>query len=107
MKKFILNIFLVFVFNINLTAIIQAQNVGINTDGTNPDVSAMLDIVNSSKGLLIPRISLSSTTDAATISNPATSLLIYNTNSSITGHMLLVQVTITIQVLPDRQYGED
>ncbi|MGB3008331.1 MAG: hypothetical protein WBC06_17580 [Chitinophagaceae bacterium] len=85
MKKFILNIFLVFVFNINLTAIIQAQNVGINTDGTNPDVSAMLDIVNSSKGLLIPRISLSSTTDAATISNPATSLLIYNTNSSITG----------------------
>ena len=63
----------------------RAQNVAINTDGNNPDVSAMLDIVNSSKGLLIPRVSLSSTTDAATISNPATSLLIYNTNNSITG----------------------
>ncbi len=45
----------------------------------------MLDIVNSSKGLLIPRVSLTSTTDASTIANPATSLLVYNTNASITG----------------------
>ncbi|MBI3138986.1 MAG: hypothetical protein HYZ15_10405 [Sphingobacteriales bacterium] len=62
-----------------------AQNVAINTNGASPDVSAMLDIVNSSKGLLIPRVSLSTTTDASTISTPATSLLVFNTNASITG----------------------
>ncbi|MBI5372983.1 MAG: hypothetical protein HZA79_13255 [Sphingobacteriales bacterium] len=62
-----------------------AQNVAINTNGASPDVSAMLDIVNSSKGLLIPRVSLSTTTDASTISTPAASLLIYNTNAGITG----------------------
>jgi len=64
---------------------LSAQNIAINTDGSTPDVSAMLDIVNSSKGLLIPRVSLTSTTDASTIANPATSLLVYNTNASITG----------------------
>ncbi|MBK6936810.1 MAG: hypothetical protein IPH18_07890 [Chitinophagaceae bacterium] len=59
--------------------------MAINTDGSAPDVSAMLDIVNSAKGLLIPRVSLSAITDASTISNPATSLLVYNTNASMTG----------------------
>ncbi|HMT73171.1 MAG TPA: hypothetical protein PKA77_03830 [Chitinophagaceae bacterium] len=62
-----------------------AQNVAINTDGSTPDESAMLDIVNSAKGLLIPRVSLTSTTDATTITTPATSLLIYNTNAFISG----------------------
>jgi hypothetical protein len=62
-----------------------AQNVAINTTGAAPDESAMLDIVNSSKGLLLPRVSLSTTSDAATIASPATSLLVYNTNASITG----------------------
>lgn len=61
------------------------QNVGINTTGASPDVSAMLDVVSSSKGLLLPRVALVSTTDAVTISNPATSLLVFNTNASITG----------------------
>lgn len=63
----------------------NAQNVAINTNGSAPDESAMLDIVNSAKGLLIPRVSLSTTTDAATVTNPAVSLLVYNTNTSITG----------------------
>lgn len=63
----------------------KAQNVAINTTGNNPDESAMLDIVNSSKGLLIPRVSLSTTSDASTVPNPATSLLVYNTNTSISG----------------------
>lgn len=64
---------------------IAAQNVAINTTGNPPDVSAMLDIVNSGKGLLLPRVSLTSTTDAATIATPATSLLVFNTNTGITG----------------------
>lgn len=74
-----------FILLIGFQSKVQAQNVAINTTGNDPDESAMLDIVNSSKGLLIPRVSLSSTTDAVTISSPATSLLVYNTNASISG----------------------
>ncbi len=61
------------------------QNVAINTTGNNPDISAMLDIVSSDKGLLIPRVSLTSVTDNTTIASPATSLLVYNTNQNLTG----------------------
>ncbi len=61
-----------------------AQNVGINSSAASPDASAMLDIVSTSKGLLIPRVSLTSLTDASTIVTPATSLLVYNTNAAIT-----------------------
>jgi hypothetical protein len=63
---------------------VSAQNVGINATGATPDVSAMLDITNANKGLLIPRVSLSSSTDALTIATPATSLLVYNNNASMT-----------------------
>lgn len=55
------------------------QNVGINTTGVAPNSSAMLDVAATNKGMLIPRLALSSNTDAATITTPATSLLIYNT----------------------------
>lgn len=79
--RFLFLLFLSCVTNLQM----KAQNVAINTDGATPDVSAMLDIVNSSKGLLIPRVSLSSSSDAATISSPAVSLLVYNTNAAITG----------------------
>lgn len=68
-----------------VSQVLPAQNVAINTTGAAPDESAMLDIVNSSKGILLPRVSLVSTTDATTISNPAASLLVYNINASITG----------------------
>lgn len=60
---------------------IFAQNVGINTQ--QPDPSAALDIVGTDKGLLIPRVSLQSLTDNATIPNPATALLVYNTNAGL------------------------
>jgi hypothetical protein len=58
-----------------------AQNVGINATGTPPNNSAMLDIDASNKGLLIPRVALTSATDSTTISSPATSLLVYNTGT--------------------------
>ena len=62
-----------------------SQNIGINTTGSTADVSAMLDIVASDKGLLLPRVSLSSNTDAATISGTeANSLIVFNTNGSMT-----------------------
>ncbi|MBK6380764.1 MAG: hypothetical protein IPF72_14170 [Chitinophagaceae bacterium] len=42
-------------------------------------------ICSFSKGMLIPRVSLTGITDVATIVAPATSLLIYNTNAAIAG----------------------
>jgi hypothetical protein len=53
------------------------QGVGI---GTPPNPSAMLDVSSTSRGLLAPRVTLTGTTDATTITNgnvPA--LLVYNT----------------------------
>lgn len=55
---------------------LQAQ-VGINT--TTPDPSSTLDIAGSNKGLLIPRVPLTGSSDTATIPVPANSLMIYNT----------------------------
>ena len=84
MKKFILLIFITSFCSINPTYI-AAQNIAINTTGTAADVSAMLDIVASDKGLLLPRISLSSNTDASTVSGTeANSLIVFNTNGSMT-----------------------
>lgn len=56
-----------------------SAQVAINTTSTPANSSAMLDISSAGKGLLIPRIALSGTTDVSTIVTPATSLLIYNT----------------------------
>lgn len=51
--------------------------VGIGT--STPDASAQLEILSTSKGLLIPRMSLVQRND---INNPANGLLIYQTNDS-------------------------
>ena len=66
-------------FLLFFTVTTQAQ-VGIGT--TNPAGSAQLDISSTSKGLLIPRVALTGTTDAVTISSPAVSLLVYNTTTN-------------------------
>lgn len=61
-----------------------AQNIGINTSGAVPNSSSLLDIdaaPGNNKGLLIPRMALVSSTDAVTITSPATSLLVYHTGS--------------------------
>ena len=50
--------------------------VGIGT--SNPNISAMLEISSASKGLLIPRVALTSITDVNTIPSPANGLLIWN-----------------------------
>ncbi|NTW32880.1 MAG: hypothetical protein HGB12_09680 [Bacteroidetes bacterium] len=67
---------------------LSAQSVGINTTGNEADASALLEIGNGNndtKGLLIPRVALTSNTDGTTIVTPATSLLVYNTNESVIG----------------------
>lgn len=68
-------------YNSNLSA----QNIAVNSTGNAPDSSAILDIQSSSKGLLIPRVSLTALNAAAPLNNPAQSLLVYNTNSAIDG----------------------
>ncbi|MBK9761349.1 MAG: hypothetical protein IPO90_15610 [Flavobacteriales bacterium] len=63
----------------------SAQNIGINANGAAPSASALLDIDVSAlpaaakRGLLIPRIALTSTIVAAPVVAPAASLLVYNT----------------------------
>ncbi|MCX6306411.1 MAG: hypothetical protein NT040_15720 [Bacteroidetes bacterium] len=66
----------IFLFVVSISA--QAQ-VGINSTGANADNSAMLDVSAANKGLLIPRIALTGTTDVTTVISPAASLLVYNT----------------------------
>lgn len=54
-----------------------AQSVGINSDGSAPDGSAMLDVKSTNKGFLAPRVS--STGD---VTSPATGLLVYQTGGT-------------------------
>ncbi len=53
--------------------------ISINTDNTDPDASAMLDIKSSTKGVLLPRMT---TDERNAINSPAAGLLIYNTSDS-------------------------
>ncbi len=63
------------IFLLNL---VTAQT-GIGT--TTPNASAKLDVYSTNKGFLPPRVTLTSTTDAATIASPAEGLLVYNLGS--------------------------
>ena len=72
MKKITL-LFLLFSLN---TAFAQ---VGINSDNSNPDASAMLDVKSTTSGLLIPRMT---TTERDNISSPATGLTVYVTDDN-------------------------
>jgi hypothetical protein len=83
MKSLKITLCLCLSLGISTTAL--SQNVGINTTGTNPDASAGLDVNYTDKGVLIPRVSLVSNTDVVTIPSPATSLLVYNNNPTMTG----------------------
>jgi hypothetical protein len=75
MKTTIKSIF-VFCLLFIVTISIKAQ-VGIGT--TSPNASSMLEINATNKGVLIPRVTLTGSTDSTTIATPATSLLVYNT----------------------------
>ena len=54
--------------------------VAINTDGTSPNASAMLDVKSTDAGILIPRLTA---TQRDAISSPATGLLVYVTDNNI------------------------
>lgn len=54
-----------------------AQSMSVNSNGARPDSSAMLDVQSTSKGLLIPRMTLAQRT---AIVNPADGLMVYQTD---------------------------
>lgn len=56
-----------------------AQSVGINSDGSAPSSSAMLDVKSTTKGFLAPRMTAE---QKEAISSPATGLLIYQTDAA-------------------------
>ena len=78
--KWILFLTSIILFSSRMT---YSQGVSINSTGADPDVSAGLDISYTNRGLLLPRINLLSLTDAATITSPANSLILYNINASL------------------------
>jgi len=77
MKKLVYSLALATILMVvNLKVVAQ---IGVNTDGSQPDSSAMLDVKAINKGFLPPRVSLTAINTAYPISNPAIGLLVYNT----------------------------
>jgi len=82
MKTLIINlVFLIFVFNINPLFC----QVAINASGNPPVSSAALDVDFSNKGVIFPRVALTSATDNTTVASPVNGLLVYNTAVSGSG----------------------
>jgi hypothetical protein len=59
-------------------ALVQAQNVGLNNDGSPAHPSAILDMKATDKGVLVPRMTA---VQRAAIASPATGLLVYQTDT--------------------------
>ncbi len=79
--KYILNIYtgLILLFLVNLSSYSQSVVVTDDPVYTTGNASSMLDIKSTSKGLLIPRVTLTaSLSSASPVSAPATGLLVYN-----------------------------
>lgn len=62
-------------------SVVSAQ-VGIGNTVNTFDESEALKIVSTNKGVIIPNVSLTSLSSASPITSPATSLLVYNTNTT-------------------------
>lgn len=62
-----------------LAQVAHTQNIAINAAGTAPNASAMLDVASTNSGLLVPRMTIA---QRNAIANPATSLLIFQTNTN-------------------------
>ena len=69
MKRIFILFFVLFVFILCTNA-----QVGINTDNSTPDPSAMLDVKSITKGMLVPRMTA---VERNAISNPASGLLVF------------------------------
>lgn len=70
-KQFLLVILMIASYSIT-------AQVGINTDESSPDGSAMLDVKSTDKGILIPRMTQA---EIETIESPANGLTVFNTDN--------------------------
>ena len=77
-KQFLLPTFLTTVFCLLMTGLVYTQSVGINDDGSTADGSAILDVKSTDKGVLVPRMTA---TQRGMIANPATGLIVYQTDA--------------------------
>ena len=66
-----------------LSTVFATAQVAVNTDGTNADASAILDVKSSDKGMLVPRMTK---TQRDAIGTPATGLLIFQTDQDTGFH---------------------
>ena len=57
----------------------STAQISINSDGSNPDASAMLDVTSTDKGMLIPRMD---STSRKNIANPAIGLMVYDSTTN-------------------------
>ncbi|RZL53179.1 MAG: hypothetical protein EOO93_21250, partial [Pedobacter sp.] len=83
MKK--LNSFFIYIFflvAILYSHALKAQDTGIGT--RTPHASTILEVSSALKngGVLVPKVNLNAGDDISTIPNPATGLMVYNTNSA-------------------------
>jgi hypothetical protein len=77
MKSIILNISFGFLISIlGLNNILSQQNVGISETPIIPDVTSILEIYSTSKGILIPRLT---SIQRNSIVSPANGLLVFDT----------------------------
>ena len=70
------NLFILLLITASINTVAQ---VAVNTDGSLPDNSAMLDIKSTAKGLLIPRMTEA---ERNTMASPAQALIIYQTDNT-------------------------
>lgn len=82
MRKLFL-VLIVFCVTFISTPLVRAQ-VTIGSD-QQPDVNAVLDLRSTTKGLLLPRVALDSTTSASPLSAHTAGITVYNTATSGTG----------------------
>lgn len=78
-RKFLAALYVAFLAT---TAGFAQVKIGDNPSGINP--GAVLDIESTNKGLLLPRVSLSSTTTWSLSGTATAGMHVYNTNSSVT-----------------------
>ncbi len=73
-KNIVMSVLFLLAYSTNT---ITAQ-VLISSSSGSPDASAMLDVISSDKGMLIPRVDLDDVLTKAPVTDPATGLLVYN-----------------------------
>lgn len=60
--------------------LLLGQNISVNADGAAPDNSAILDVSDTTRGILIPRMTFS---QRINIASPANGLMVYQTDGSL------------------------